>query len=622
MKVLSPISGKVLKIDLSNKSFEIFYLGENIYKDFLGGKGVALNLFYELAEQSIKPFTPENPIIIFTGPFTSTGAPNSGRFSALTLSPLTGLIVHSSCGGPFGTALKRAGYDGIVIKGIADELVWVEIYDGKVVFKSANHLKGLSTVKTQRAIEPNYGSLVIGPAGENLVLYSNVSSGERFFGRGGIGAIFGYKRLKAIAVKEKAYSVKVHNENQFFRLKKKANSMLIKNKFTGYYYRNFGTNTNILFSNRGGILPVKNFTYGSSNKAWNISGELIKEKYKTKFSGCNPCTILCGHKGEYRNGINQVPEYETNALFGSNLEIFDPEFTMEANKLCGEMGLDTISTAVVISYLMEANERGVLKTELEFGKKEGVLDFIKKIAYTTDFGKEAANGTRYLSEKYGGKEFALHVKGLELPAYDPRGSFGQGLAYAVANRGGCHLSATLFPLEVYFGFLKPDTTYGKARFVKFFEDLYSAINSLHTCLFTAFAYILEAPLVKMTPKPLLSFTMRYIPKVALELIDVSMYSKLYSSITGIDISQKEFLTCGERITVLERYMNTFLGTSVKKDTLPQKFLKTPRADDKKKRVVPLDKLLKDYYRVRGYDENGIPEDETLKKLSIGKKWNR
>ncbi len=622
MKYISPISGKILKINLSEKRFETFSLPISYYENYLGGKGAALKLFYELVSPKIKPFSAENPIIIFTGPFTATGAPNSGRFSALTLSPLTGIIVHSSCGGPFGIALKKAGYEGIIILGKAERLTLIEIYNDNIVFKNAEYLKGLSTTESQRKISPNYGSLVIGPSGENLVLFSNVASGERFFGRGGIGAVFGSKNLKALSIKDKSFSIKVFDEEMFKKLKKKANSMLLKNEFTGHYYKNFGTNTNILLSNKGRILPVRNFSYGSSKKAYLISGELIKEKYETKFSGCKPCTIQCGHKAKFNDEVVHVPEYETNALFGANLEIFDPVFTAEANKLCGELGLDTISTAVVISYLMEAQEKGFINSGLKFGEKKGVLSFIEKIAKKEELGEDASKGTKFLSQKYGGEEFSINVKGLELPAYDPRGSFGQGLSYAVSNRGGCHLSATIFPLEVYFGFLNPETVYGKAKFVKFFEDLYSAINSLQTCIFTAFAYILEAPIVKITPKLILSFAMRHFPSIALNLIDVSMYSKLYSSITGIELSQKKFLKSGERITVLERYINTFFGASKEIDTLPKRFLDEARLDDEKKKTVPLDKLLEDYYNERGYDKNGIPKKTTLKNLSIEERWER
>lgn len=225
-------------------------------------------------------------------------------------------------------------------------------------------------------------------------------------------------------------------------------------------------------------------------------------------------------------------------------------------------------------------------------------------------------GTRWLSEKYGGQNFAMHVKGMELAAYDPRGSFGQGLAYAVANRGGCHLSAYLVAQEVFFELLKPYSPKGKATWVKFFEDLNCCINALQTCQFTTYAYAMESPMSKYTPDRILGLLMQNLPTVAIALVDYSIYSGMWSAVTGIPLSGSDFLKAGERIHVLERYMNTREGISLKDDTLPDRLLKEGRASDLKKRTVPLQKMLPKYYKLRGYDRDGIPATKTLERLNI------
>jgi aldehyde:ferredoxin oxidoreductase len=280
------------------------------------------------------------------------------------------------------------------------------------------------------------------------------------------------------------------------------------------------------------------------------------------------------------------------------------------------MGIDTISAGTTLSYVMEAGEKGLLKTKLKFGSPDGIYGTLEDIAYRRGQGDELANGVRWLAEKYGGKEFAMQVKGMEMSAYDPRGAWGQGLAYATANRGGHHLSAFLIGQEVFFNFLNPYTTRSKVQFVHYFESLFSAINSLNTCLFTSYAFLLEAVAVKYTPNPLIGFLMQNMPGLTLMLIDISMYSKFFEAITGIRLSPNDMLKAGHRIHTLERYMNTREGISRKDDTLPERYLKEGRTNDPKKRTVPLEKMLIKYYKRRGYDNNGIPTHKTLKKLDI------
>ena len=429
----------------------------------------------------------------------------------------------------------------------------------------------------------------------------------------------GAKNLKAIVARGGACKYVAYDADAFKKYRRRALKKINRNRYTAELYRNLGTNANVRFCNDGGILPVRNFRYGSHEHAQKIFGETLRDKYQAKTSSCKACAILCGHKGTM-NGANghPIPEYESTALLGPNLGIFDSDRIVDWNGLCSKLGLDTITTGVTLSYLMEAGENGLIPTTLKFGSPDGISETIEDIAHRRGQGDELANGSRWLSQKYGGVEFAMHVKGLEMAAYDPRGSWGQGLAYAVANRGGCHLSATIFALEVFMKYLNPTTTRAKAKFVRFFESLYSAVNSLQTCLFTGYAYILEDPIVKYSPAPLLKLSMQNFPGLSTKVINIREFIKLFEAVTGIKLSRGEFLRVGDRIQTLERYMNTLEGISRADDTLPGRFLNQNGSANGRNHAVPLERMITQYYKIRGYDNNGIPTATTLKKYGIAR----
>ncbi len=619
MKKIIGTSNRLLEINLSKQSIKVTKIDPKDREMYLGGKGLGLKLLYDRMKPGINPLSEDNMIAFMMGVFIGTGAPCTGRWDAITKSPLTGIMVTSSCGGPFGTALKTAGYDGLLLSGKADKPVYIRIDDKGATIEDASHLWGKDTDETQDTFELSRkdGAMVIGVAGENLVKYANVKSGHRFLGRGGIGAVLGSKNVKAIVAFGGQYKIIPKNEENFKKLKKKANKFINNNHTTAEAYRNYGTASHVNACNKSGILPVNNFQDGSHEKALQISGEMYRVKHNSKFSSCQSCTILCGHKGSFDGEKTlQFPEYETVGLMGSNLGNFDTQYLAEWNELCGKYGLDTISMGTTLSYVMEATEKGLMKTDLQFGKQENVAEIIEKIAYRKDIGDEIANGSRWLSEKYGGEEFAMHVKGMEMSAYDPRGAWGQGLSYAVANRGACHLSAPVFSLEGILHYLNQYTTKYKPKFVDYFEDMFAAVNSLHTCQFTSYAYMLEPFVAKTTPKKMLGFMMQNAAELALGLMDVSVYSDLYEAISGIELSQKQMFHAGRRIHILERYMNTLEGISRKDDTLPRRLLKEGRQSDPKNRTVPLNKMLDKYYQMKGYDDNGIPTEKTLLDLDI------
>lgn len=619
MKDIIGSSNRVLEINLSSKAVEESVISRNDRQWYMGGKGLGIKSLSDRLNPGIDPMSEENILAFFMGVLMGTGAPCSGRFAAVSKSPLTGIVVSSSCGGPFGMAYKTAGYDGLLISGRSKRPVYLVIDADGICIEDAAHLWGKETLETQAALRlgKKDGALVIGPAGENRVLYANIASGERYFGRGGLGAVMGAKNLKAVVARGGAYRILPLHIKDFHKIKKEAVRKINTNPFTAGQYRKFGTAANVKYCNEGGILPVHNFRDGRHERALEVSGEAMKERYKPRPNTCIPCSILCGHRGTFSDDQNrQIPEYESVALLGPNLGIFETDIISRWNDICGRMGMDTMSAGTTLSYVMEAGEKGIMATGLKFGSTEGVDEMLTDIAYRRGMGDELANGTRWLSEKYGGQEYAMQVKGMELPAYDPRGSFGQGLSYAVANRGPCHLSATTFALEVFLGFLNPYTTRAKAQMVKYFETLYNIVNCLQICIFTSYAFVMEKAVVKYTARPLLRFAMQNMPTLAMQFIDLGIFSRLFTSVTGISLSRKDLLKVGDRVHNLERWLNNREGITRRDDTLPLRFLQEGRGCDPKGRTVPLEKMLNRYYKLRGYDENGIPKQKTLRKFGI------
>jgi aldehyde:ferredoxin oxidoreductase len=607
---------RVLEIDLSLKIFSTISISRELRQMYLGGKGLGLKLLYDRLKPGIDSLGEDNLIVITTGVLAGTTAPCSGRFHAVFKSPLTKIIGSSSCGGSFGRQLKSNGWDGIILKGRSDKPLTLHIHNDKVDFKDGAALWGKDILKAQEAIGTKHQeALVIGPAGENLVSFANAASGHRYLGRGGLGAVMGSKNLKAIVALKGQYKVVPFSKDRFQRIKTKATTYINRNHMS-LLMRQFGTAANATPVIKNNMLPVHNFTFGNHPAAVNITGEKIKENHNTQYHTCKPCAILCGHKGVFNGSQANVPEYETLALLGSNLGVFDPNDISRFNEICNQKGMDTISAGGTLAWTMEATQKGLVQTELEFGSSKKIVKALENIASLEGFGRQMAKGSRALSSEFGGKSFAIQVKGLEMAGYDPRGAYGQGLGYAVANRGACHLSSFLVGFENFFKFLEPHTIRSKHWFVKYFENIYAAINSLDICQFTGYGLTLEAPLPRLTPHFILRFFMKVTPVIALALVDFSIYPEFFSAVCGMDLSSKQFLKAGERIHILERLMNTNEGIRKADDTLPKRFILESQEDDPQKRRVPLEPMLKKYYKLRGYDKDGIPSQRLLDKLGL------
>ncbi len=604
MKFIHGTSDKYLRINLTNKTWQTIAISVQDRLDYLGGKGIALKIFHDLLKDKlhdIDPLGEENVLIFAMGTILSSKAPCSARFEVYSKSPQTGLLFGSSCGGPFGEACKTAGWDGIVLEGKAEKPVILRIDEEDVEFMNGETLWGMGNQETTKHLNLTFreAALTIGQAGENLVPMANIKSGHRFAGRGGLGAVMGSKNVKAVIARGFSHQYVPKNPKLFSKAVKNLKRYIHRSDFVNQY-RLYGTNANVKYGIKSGFSPVRNFQNRYDRRTELTSGETIADKYKIRSSSCKHCSINCGHKGHFKDGkLHQMPEYETTGMFGSNIENFDTDRIIEWNDQLNDYGLDSISVGGTLAWAMEAAEKGIRESELEFGKTDNIAQIIEDIALVRNEGTELSKGSRWLSKKYGGGEFAIQSKGLEIAAYDPRAGWGHGLGYAVGNKGGDHLTSYLIGIEAIFPYINPHTTRGKAKWTIFFEDLFTAMNSLQICQFTAYGFLVEYPIPKYVPLPILRPIITWFPGLSQYLMNWNGLNQLFSGITGLHLSQKGFIKAGERINQLERQINEEMNPGGLDDTIPQRFLEekiTKFAGDQE--VIPIEKLVREYNRLR------------------------
>jgi aldehyde:ferredoxin oxidoreductase len=638
--------GRVLRIDLSTRAVSDHPWSDDDRRMWLGGKAMAARILADLlpgtdgadahvgAHGDIDPLGPDNVLVISTGPLTGTGAPSSARFNLSALSPLTGLVASSNCGGPFGTHLKRAGYDAVVLTGVAPSAVWLEIAESGVTFHDASGLWGARTTETQvalaDAVGERCGTLAIGPAGERLVRYACVLSGERAAGRAGMGAVLGAKNVKGIATWGSRV-VPVARPEAYRTHLRKWTASIKAHPIAGGSLPRLGTAGFLAPMQRLGIVATRNFRAGRFAHAPDIDGEALETRRLVGTGGCLACPIRCGRVVELGGRRVKGPELETLVLLGANIENPDLDRIIEWNVLLDELGLDTMSTGVTLSWAMEAAERGLWDCGLRFGDTDGLASVMEDIAYRRGIGDELAEGTRRLSARYGGEGFAMNVKGLELAAYEPRGAVGQGLGYAVSNRGGCHLNAGYaVALEGLALAMDGRSTRSKAALTAFFQDLMEVVSSAGVCLFTTLS-VLPAPLVERPERGVgrlaarlfshAGGVMRLLRAVPRGLLRIPM--PLVPHLRAIELATGErygfggFWTLGERAYTLERTLGIRFGNGgALGDTLPRRLLEEPAEGEGGAPSVPLAVLKRDYYRQRGWDERGVPRPGVLRRLDI------
>lgn len=602
---------KIAEINLTTEDISFINLKEEEVKKYIGGSGIGAKLLYNYTNHKTDPLSPENALIFMAGPLTGTKAFSSDRFEVITKSPLTDIYTESDCGGRWGEGLKKCGLDGIVIKGKAKKTVYITIKDEEIKIEDASNLWGKDTFTTDTIIKEKMGPksdvVCIGIAGENLVRLAciiNEGKDARAAGRAGVGAVMGSKNLKAIGVLG-TKKVKIAHEKEFNQFIKTSLRPMVESMEGMTKY---GTSGGLEYSESIGNLPIKNWQQGNFKGAKKITGQYMAKTVLTKNYHCGRCVVGCGRtaeitEGKYKMAEGAGPEYETIAMLGSNCLIDDIENISKSNELCNRYGLDTISTGSVIAFCMEAYERGLVTKEdtdglkMEWGDGDAILEMIKKIAERQDLGKILGEGLIRASKEIGGNscEFAIHVKGLDFPGHDPRSKASIALGFATSNRGACHLQA--FSHDYEDGAAMPDLGYkktldrfeikGKAQFVVDFQHLMSMIDSLHCCKFMIFGGMTIEPLIR-------------------EL----------NLITGWNFSKEDFLKTGERIFNLKRLYNVREGISRKDDTLPPRILNYPRGGGAGDNLPFLNKMLNEYYQIRGWDEFGIPTEETLKRLDL------
>jgi len=619
--------GKMAHIDLSTGEVTPFMLQKDELTNYIGGKGLAAKIIYDAFDEKVDAFSEENLIVITTAPLNASSAPSSSRFNISTISPLTGLLVSSNCGGDFGLSLRKAGYDALVIRGIAPKKAFIRIDDNDIRLLDAKDMWGLSTSKAQDMMGSG-GKLVIGVAGENLVRYACVANHDRVAGRGGVGAVFGYKQLKGIVADSNPVVSTVPRSDTFKDFNKGWITHLRNHPLTGHQLPTFGTAALVSMMQYNNLLATKNYSSGKFSKFDDISGETLKEKHLVKTKGCKGCPIRCGRVVMFDGQETKGPELETLVLLGSNLLNNDMDSIVRLNHLCDEYGIDTISFGGTVGFAMELSEKGLWENGLKFGNCSKLEELLRKVATREGIGNELAEGVMRLSEKYGGREFAIHVKGMELAAYDPRAAQGMGLGYATANRGGCHLNGGYMVVMEGLGLrMNGTTTRGKAAFTVFFQDLMEAASSAGSCLFTTYA-MLPAAIVKYPNNFLVRAITAMLPNfgglvrllhnhpglLGLNVPGMLPHPYALKLVTGTNMNIGRFVRTGERIYNIERLVNIRQGLK-DADTLPDR-LKSPLQKNMDHGVVALDKMLKKYYSIRGWDSHGAPKKWRLKKLGL------
>ena len=582
-------TNQVLRINLTDKTSSVEPLNMDWAEKYVGSKGLSIKYLYEELKPGVDPLGPDNKLLFTTGPVTGTPVPCSGKLSISGKSPATGTICDCSIGGHTSLKIKYAGYDMIILEGVLDKPGYIVIEDDKITFEDAGDLWGIGSHEAEKKLSDKYGHdfgyLSIGPAGENKVPMSCINSDYyRQAGRGGMGAVMGSKNVKALAIKGTG-AVKVPDVIKATdRIVELLQTDTLQEDNT--YVFETGTTAFLEACNDGGILPFKNFSDATDPDWEQYNGDVLLEGLEGK-RGCGSCGLGCGNYLKIGNAICEGPEYESIAVAGPNAGIKDPETILKFNEVADNMGLDTISAGDTIIWAMEMTEKGIHDFGIKFGDKEKLIEYLELIAKREGVGADLADGVKKASEKFGGTDFAMHSKGLEYPQYEPRGSWGMSLAYAVSDRGACHMRAYAANDEVFEAAIPPYTAEGKGQMVK---DLgvFNAIKfSMCICDFWA-------------------------------TLGTDTMAELLTLVTGKKWTEEEMFEIGERVINLARAFNQREGFNRKNDTMPKRLaneaLKSGAGEGQKIPEEAFDDMLSQYYDVMGWDENGMVPDSVIATL--------
>lgn len=608
--------GKMLKIKLKDKTTEVIDIKEEWYDKFIGGEGFAVKILFDNLPAGLNPMSEKNILIFTTGSLTGTKAPCSGRLCIGYKSPLTGTLGMTNVGGHLAPMIKKAGYDVIIIEGKSDKPIYVYINDDVVEFRSAEHLWGKDTEKTEEIIKEelkndNVRIAQIGPAGENLVKFSAIMVDKhRAAGRGGAGAVMGTKNLKALVCIGSGKIIP-ENADMIDEFSKRARKELDKEVFVREELKPFGTPSFTDSINALGLLPTKNWQFTTFDAMDKIGHEAYHENLKVEPWACYGCPIACGRHTEIKNGefkgeSGGGPEYETIGAFGSKCYVDDLNAIAMANYICNRMGLDTISAGQTIASAMEWFEKGLIDEKttegvrLEFGNSKAMVDMVKKIALREGYGDVLAEGSLKAAKKIGpeAEKYVFHVKGMELASCGVRASKGEALSHLISPRGADHLRPYASVIDA-FGYVDKELgVTGKISplednnksWVKPFMELSMLTNLLGVCLFASITLAVKG----------------------------STWTGLYNGATGKNRELSEMMEAAERVINLERLFNAREGFDRSDEKLPFRLTKEPAVDGLGKgQIADEDIMLDEFYESMGWDiETGIPKEEKIKMLGL------
>ncbi|MHB8908592.1 MAG: aldehyde ferredoxin oxidoreductase family protein [Syntrophales bacterium] len=600
--------GKLLHIDLTKEESKTIPLPEEILKKYLGGRGLGAKLYWDLIPPGTDPLSPQNVLMVLTGPVGGALVPGSGKHVIVTKSPASGGWLDTYSSGRMTAEMKFAGYDGLIVTGRASRPVFIFIEDDRVEIRDAGPFWGKGSFETEtylkESFHPECGEMCIGPAGENLVKYACINSEYfRQAGRGGAGAVMGSKNLKGIAVKGSG-GIRCADMPRIFELIQE-HYQIFKVSPIGIARHRYGTPLTLNITHAAGMLPTRNYSTGRFERGIGtidkdgVANATTSDRacYGCPFCGCSKFVEV--KEGPYKGTKLEGPEYETIGLLGSNLDVDYLPSIIKANYLCDDLGMDTISAGNVIGFVMECMKKGLLTEketnglDLRFGNYQAGVDLLELIAFRKGFGDFCADGVRDMAKSLGkgSEDFAMHAKGLEFPAYDPRAGWGSTITYATTARGGCHRRAWP-PMKEVLGGVYPFTTEGKARMVKGLMDDNCVMHSLLVC----------------------DFQGKFIP------LETSHFRDYFHAVTGWDYSVQDLYDRAEMIEILVRQINTREGFTAADDRLPKRIVEESHPEGPTKdRVIGtenFEKMKQEFYAVEGWDAKGVPTPESIDRLKL------
>jgi aldehyde:ferredoxin oxidoreductase len=577
---------KLLRINLKLKTFKEEWISDSVSENYLGGKGVGIHLLIKENPPGVDPLSPQNKLIFCIGPATDTRIYGSCRHGVFTKSPLTGIFSESYSGGTVAESMSRTGYDAFILEEASDEPIWIEVTDQKVIFHEAKDLWGKDNYSTEdevikRTNQKGAKAIVIGPAGENLIRYAVIENDYwRSLGRTGAGAVMGSKKIKAITF----YGEKKREVAHSNRLEQFTKETLERGKDNAgaQAYRKLGTPMLVAMTNAIGGFPSKYWHLGTFEGWEKISAESLLERCQVKPTACLRCFMACGNLSEVKEGRHkglkvEGPEYETIYAFGGLCMVHEIEEIIFLNDICDRLGLDTISAGSLCAFAMEASEAGRIQEKVKWGDVDRIAQLLQEIAFKKGIGAILAEGIRHASEVWGMEDTAIQIKGLDPAGYDPRILQGMGLAYATSDRGACHLRTTFYKAELS-GMIPPDQMEGKAKLFLEFEDRFNIHDSIILCRFYRDIYW-----------------------------DWNYLSRIVEVTTGLKLDERQLRKISSNIQNETRKFNLREGITAKDDTLPKRFFDEPLGKEGKTiQREDLQKMLQDYYILRGWNSEGIP----------------